>query len=180
MKISELPRLDNIRGDAEIPVAVEGENFNVTMGQILDDAAPDMTISYEDMVNMTLAQAIQYAYSQKTSRLAVTKQTGFAELANVGTLDLISDDSAHVVTQIFTTHFTSPQPDGTFAMHTDTELYTYIRYIGFRSTSLPKEWSAWKMRGKSEPIEVASVEEMEQRIAAGEYEEGQIYFLAES
>lgn len=178
MKISELPRLDNIRGDAEIPVAVEGENFNITMGQILDASASDSTISYDDMVNMTDSQALLYALSMKSCRLTVVKESGGMN-HNVGVLDLISDTSAHTVSQVFTTHYIDPQPDGTFAGHLDAGVCIYERYIGVRSSTVAKKWSAWKSQN-SAPIEVASEEEMMNRIAAGEYEEGQLYFLAES
>ena len=144
IEISGLPRIVEINREAEIPISAEGENYNISLGQVLDSVSKNATISYEDMVNMTLAHAMACTNTLKPCRLTVIKTKQGIDY-NVGVLDLISDDSAHVLTQLFTTHYSNPQSDGTFDEHVDTKLYTYVRYMGVMMHSIPKTWSEWKL-----------------------------------
>lgn len=54
MKISELERLQSLRKNAEIPIAIEGENYNITVGQIMD-AVPPIEVHDTEEADLILA-----------------------------------------------------------------------------------------------------------------------------
>lgn len=181
MKISELIKLANIRRDIEIPLAVQGENRSITMGQILD-AVSQCIIPFGGFMSET--QNIQYAPGSPTASTGVVI---FDKVTNKFYLALMSSgsDSQSIMWTYFADwngHAFYYENDGTVRMNClfsthDGRLY-YYNGTTLKSAGITDE-QADDLRHAT-PIEVESEEEMTNRIAAGEYEEGQLYFLAES
>lgn len=175
MKISELPRLDEARRDAEIPVAVEGENFNITIGQILDSSSS--IVRFNSVVNEIDGVVINGAPPSGASVTAVVydKQSQrFCCVATVGNAEVYYKD--------WNGRGNFYGDDGTirrdclFALNSGS---IYIAHNNVLKSAGITDEQVKRIRHAT-PIEVASEEEMQQRIESGEYEEGQLYFLAES
>ena len=69
-----------------------------------------------------------------------------ANSKNVGILHCFSDDSQHMLTQVFTTHNVAPFSGG--YMHTDAKIYQYFRSYHLRggtSTIPTGTWGEWKL-----------------------------------
>lgn len=67
----------------------------------------------------------------------------------VGTLDVISDESAHVYTQILTTHRSIDESGQLINAHEDTVAHVYYRSLGLTSPTIPRgQWTPWHPIGK--------------------------------
>lgn len=182
MKISALPKLTSIRRDIEFPLAVQGENRSITLGQIIDAVSQDV-IPF-DMIR-GFDPNVQYSDGSPGANIGSVvfdTVTNRFYLARTTTVD---------VAGIPTTKWTYFQTWGTYGIYyeddeirtdclfrlTDGRLY-FFDGATLKSAGITEEQA--KQIRHSTPIEVASEEEMAQRIEAGEYEEGQLYFLAES
>ena len=176
MKISELPRLSTVRLDAEIPVAVENENYNVTLGQI--------TKSLSNIVRFGGVAAgggsIQYVNaappdSTGTIVFDSSRNSFFLEKTMTNTVE------EETVTTVFRyNQFTE------YSRFYDSEGYirTDCLFIADDGRAYVSDGENIQSAGITEeqvrqirhatPIEVASEEEMRQRIESGAYEEGQL------
>lgn len=101
-------------------------------------------VSISDLDSITRADA-----------LAAVQGTGpfrFNVLDNgktVGTLDVISDESAHVYTQILTTHRAIDASGQLINAHDDDTVHTYYRSLGLNSPTVPRnQWTPWHPIGK--------------------------------
>lgn len=176
MKISELPRLENIRGDAEIPVAVEGENYNISVEQIT--ASNSSVVRFGTIVNEEYT--VIDGYPPETIASA-TRSVSFNIKSNRFLLGILSNQQLLVYSR-WDTYDRFYDADGGIRKEclfiaNNGRIY-FSDGNTLKSAGLTDEQA--KAIAHATPIEVASEEEMEQRIAAGEYEDGQLYFLAES
>lgn len=182
MKISELPRLANPRRDAEIPVAVESENYNITLGQIFDSksdiirfggvAVGGSDVQYVNASPPIYRGLVVFDLSTNSFYYA-TRTTSTVEGETVTT------DIYYKAWNEYSLYYGTDgniRTDCLFVAN-DGRLY-FSDGESLKSAGITAEQS--NQIRHATPIEVASEEEMEQRIAAGEYEEGQLYFLAES
>ena len=94
---------------------------------------------------------------------------------NVGTLECFSDDSNHVVTQVFTTHCLLPFSNNS---HTDDKIYTYWRsyHLSGGTSQIPSgTWGEWKLVYSSDNDDrlnevEASSENLSKNVGIDEYE----------
>lgn len=183
MKISALPRITKPRRDIEIPLAVMGENRIISLGQILDAVSKDImsfdmirndddNVLYLDgapttNVGITIYDTVTdnfYRAVSSTSNIAGQNVTAWKYWAQWDGRDRYCDENGDI------------REDCLFRLP-DGRLY-FFNGNTIKSAGITDE-QARQIR-HSTPIEVSSEEEMERRIASGEYEEGQLYFLAES
>ena len=182
MKISELTPISAVRRDILLPLSIAGQNMSISLGQIIDaisqDVVPFSTIAAQ-------RENVQYApgtsletlgtviFDSMTGRFYMALGTSAAAAGQfvehwVYFADWITHDS----------YYTDGGTIRTDCLFLDSDGRLY-RYDGttLKSAGITDEQA--KQIRHSTPIEVASEEEMEQRIATGEYEDGQIYFIAE-
>ena len=182
MKISELTQITAVRRDIKLPLSIAGQNMSITLGQIIDTISQDVvpfssiapqrtnvqyasgtpTANIGDVIFDSATNKFYCAIGMKTVAAGqiITKWTYYADWA---THDSFYTESGAIRTDCL-------------FLASDGRLY---RYNGttLKSAGLTEDQA--KQIRLSTPIEVASEEEMEQRIAAGECEAGQLYFLAE-
>lgn len=182
MKISELPKLTKIRRDIEIPLAILGENRSVTMGQIMDAISKDVLPF--DLIRSSTAnvQYVEGAPPNNTGALIFDTVTNRFYKRTTASEDFAGQT---VTTSIYWSDWDTRddyyneddevRTDCLFRAG-DGRLYFFDEF-DLKSAGITDE-QALQIR-HSTPIEVASAEEMQQRIEAGEYEAGQLYFLAE-
>lgn len=180
MKISQLTRLDKPNRALEIPLALYGENRNITLGQILDSVPKSIVPFYE---------------SKSTPANTVVADTSAASLIGKVVYDTNQHKLYFAVTSVnlgegvgTTTYYTSWNGSDDFigsggsirkdCLFRDKNGRLYF-YDGETLVSAGITEEQAEQIALSTPIEVASEQEMEQRIASGEYVEGQLYFLAE-
>lgn len=84
-------------------------------------------------------------YLDKPSRYVVTKEVGGVPV-NVGILEILSDSSQHIYTQVFTTHFVLDNSGNLdLGSHSDTKLVTYFRSYSIDSPLIDSgTWTKWK------------------------------------
>lgn len=184
MKISELSQISAIRRDIRLPLSIAGQNMSITLGQIIDatstDVVPfggiysgdtplfalgsptmtyssDKVVFFQDNGRFYLRQTVTTSPTGKPQ----TTNTFFAEWP---TAHLYNDDEGE------------PRTTPLY-VSTDGRLYKH-NGITLISAGLTEEQAKAIIR--STPIKVASETEMEQRIATGEYEDGQLYYIAET
>lgn len=182
MKISELTQITAIRRDIKLPLSIAGQNMSITLGQIIDAISQDV-VPFNDVTPQR--DNVQYAPGATSANHGVVifdSMTdkfyyAFGASATVAGQLVIHwtyyvDWATH---DSFYTESGAIRTDCLF-LASDGRLY---RYNGttLKSAGLTEDQA--KQIRLSTPIEVASEEEMEQRIAAGECEAGQLYFLAE-
>ena len=182
MKISELIKIGNVRRDIEIPLAVQGENRSITMGQILDAVAQNI-IPFGGFKSET--QNVQYAPGTPTASTGVVIfDTVTDKFYLAAPQSSIGPDGPSIMWTYFADwngHALYYEEDGTvrtncmFLTH-EGRIY-YYNGTTLKSAGITDD-QADDLRHAT-PIEVESEEEMSNRIAAGEYEDGQLYFLAE-
>lgn len=182
MKISQLPKLSAVRRDIEFPLAVQGENRSITMGQITD-AMPKAVVPFSTIRDSDFN--VQYVVGTATeSRGSVLFDAVTAKFYRA--FSTVSNNAGQLVTMW--TYFKNWDTYGSYygedgSVRTDClfrsndgRLYFFDGEM-LLSAGITDEQD--EQIRHSAPIEVESEEEMERRIAAGEYEEGQLYFLAE-
>ena len=181
MKISELKPIAGVRRDIKLPLSLLGENRSINVGQIIDAVPNEIirfgriqgdvkNIQYVDVVEKesdfivfdTATNQFYSAFSETkdAAGIPVTTWTYYKDWPEKSTY---YDEDGNIRTDCL---FLAE--DGRLYYFADTTL----RSAGITDTQ------ASQIRHAT-PIEVASEEEMEQMIEAGEYEEGQLYFLAE-
>ncbi|WP_300794309.1 hypothetical protein [uncultured Bacteroides sp.] len=104
-------------------------------------------------------------FSMSKTRFIVT----YDDVYNAGVLEVFSDSSAHVLTQVFTTQFDSLD-DGVILdnSHRDDAFFQYTRFYAFSAGSHDqtlKTWSPWKLVYSSEDIE--SIKESIKKLEEG-------------
>lgn len=181
MKISELTQISATKREIKLPLSIEGQNMSITLGQIIDAISQDVVpfesitpqrdnVQYAPGSGTTLGAVIFDSMTNKFYQEYGTSATVAGQIVKNWTYyeDWATHDS-------FYTDGGAIRTDCLF-LSGDGRLY---RYDGttLKSAGLTDD-QANQIR-LSTPIEVASEEEMEQRIAAGECEAGQLYFLAE-
>lgn len=183
MKISELTLIDGVRRDIRLPLSIAGENKSVTLGQILDAAAQDV-VSFKEIA--ATPDNVQYTAGSDTESL------GYGVVFDLGTNKFYLARSGSTISAGVTlTMWTYFQNWLTYADYYDESgnvrtdcLFAAAggRLYQFDGTTLKSagvtEEQAQQIR-LATPIEIADETTMENRIAAGEYEAGQIYFIAE-
>lgn len=182
MKISELTQISAIRRDIKLPLSIAGQNMSITLGQIIDAISQDV-VPFNDIAPHR--DNVQYAPGTPSNHIGsvifdtMTNRFYFAFGASANVAGQIvknwtyyADWNTH---DSFYTEDGAIRTDCLFAA-SDGRLYAF-KGTTLKSAGLTEEQA--KQIQLSTPIEVASEEEMEQRIAAGEFEAGQLYFLAE-
>lgn len=182
MKISELTQISAVRRDIKLPLSIEGQNMSITLGQVIDaisqDVVPFSNIAtqQENVQYTTGAPSVEYGipiFDTVTNKFyCAISSVSQAAGQSVTNWTYYEDWETH---DSFYTESGDIRTDCLF-MASDGRLYRY-KNTTLKSAGIT-EAQADQIR-LSTPIEVASEEEMEQRITAGEYEAGQIYFLAE-
>lgn len=182
MKISELAQIASVRRDIRIPLAIQGENKSITMGQILDSLSR-LVVPFQRVSSRT--ESVQYSDGTGMG-------FGYVIFDTVTNNFYFSIATASSMAGILVETWTYYRQWDTKASYygdggavredclfraVDGRLY-YFDGETLKSAGLTDE-QATQIR-HSTPIEVASEEEMRLRIEAGEYEDGQVYFLAES
>lgn len=182
MKISELTQISAIRRDIKLPLSIAGQNMSITLGQIID------AISQYIVPFSAIAPKRDNVHYAPGASPANTGVVVFDSMTN--RFYLAFGTSATVAGQLvenwsyyadWETHDSYYTEDGTIRTDclfatSDGRLYAF-NGTTLKSAGITDEQA--KQIQLSTPIEVASEEEMEQRIAAGEFEAGQLYFLAE-
>lgn len=178
MKISELTQLTRLLPGAQIPVAIEGENRSISIGQIL--SALQSSIVVFDRI---LPTGQDKTYATGSTNLPVfiafdpdtKKFYGAINIANVGTnnfrLVLYSDFTGK--DNFFRDE--DVRTDCLFAAK-DGRLYRFSD--GLISCGLTDEQAA--LLQKLTPKELSSEAELEALKAAGEIIPGQLYYIAET
>lgn len=108
-------------------------------------------ISFDDL-DLDEKRINELLFSMSNTRFIVT----YNDIYNVGVLEVLSDSSAHVLTQVFTTQFNSLD-DGVISdnSHRDDAFFQYTRFYAFSNGSHDQElktWSKWKLVYSSEDI----------------------------
>lgn len=182
MKISELTQISAIRRDIRIPLSIAGQNMSITLGQIIDaisqDVVPFSRIAAQNGITQYVAgspsanigvvvfdKATNKFYkaigSSATSAGQLIKKWTY--YSNWDTHDSFYDEQNNIRTDCL-------------FIDTDGKLYRYNGTTLIRAGLTEDEANQIRL---STAIQVADEEEMERRIAAGEFEAGQLYFTAE-
>lgn len=182
MKISELTQITAIRRDIKLPLSVAGQNMSITLGQILDEASREIVLFERVAPQQNNVTYVSGSATASTGVIVFDTATNKFYLA-LGR----STTSAGQVIRTWTynenwnTHDEFYTEDGevrTDCLFIDSDGRLY-HFDGTTLTSAGLTEDQAKQIRLSTPIEVASEDEMEQRIAANECEAGQLYFLAE-
>lgn len=182
MKISELTQIGAVRRDIKLPLSIAGQNMSITLGQIIDaisqDVVPFSRIAPErDNVQYSPgappANIGTVVFDSMTNRFYLS----FGMSATV-TGQLVKNWTYYQQWNSHDSYYTEDGDIRTDCLFVDSDGRLY-RYNGTTLMSAGLTDEQAKQIRLSTPIEVASEEEMEQRIAAGEFEDGQLYFLAE-
>lgn len=182
MKISELTQIDAIRRDIKLPLSIAGQNMSITLGQIIDaisqDVVPFSMVAPE-------RDNVQYSPGAPSANIgsvifdSMTNQFYLAVRLSATAAGQLVESWAYY--QQWNSHDSYYTEDGnirTDCLFVDRDGRLY-RHDGTTLMSAGLTDEQAKQIRLSTPIEVASEEEMEQRITAGEFEDGQLYFLAE-
>ncbi|MCD8281869.1 MAG: hypothetical protein LUC22_01300 [Prevotella sp.] len=108
-----------------------------------DALVAEKTVAITDLDTLT-----DIPYSGVTSRyVVISPNVAGTVWKNVGVLDVFTDDSIHLITQVFTTH-EMPNDDGVIDgnKHNDNIVYQYVRHYKVKECDLDGEigeWSAW-------------------------------------
>lgn len=176
MKISELSQISAIRRDIRIPISISGQNMSITLGQIIDATSakvvpfgsidtPDLTSLYTPGAPtiQTDTDAIVYVAATKRFYYKQTQLSASTFYAEWNTSHLFIDDNGKTRTDCL-------------FLSSEGRLY---QFNGAKLISAGLTDEQAKQLELCTAKEVASEEEMEQRIATGEYEPGQFYYLPE-
>lgn len=184
MKISQLTQIAAAQRGILLPLSINGQNMSITLGQIMD-ALSKTVVPFKEIVGARIG----VTYAPGTSAVEIFGAVIFDKPSNKFWLSqgLYTDISG--LTEIHWTYFENwhtrtdyYDEDGNVRtdclfISQEGRLYSFAGNNGLKSVGLTDEQA--KQIRLSTPIEVADEQEMEQRIAAGEYEDGQIYFVAE-
>lgn len=182
MKISELAQITKVSRDIILPLAIQGENKSITMGQILDAISKDVVVfdvirggggtvqfapgspaaSIGSVIFDTTTGKfyLAYAITESIAGVIVTTWTYFQ---NWATHDKFYNSGGNV------------RSDCLFRA-SDGRLY-YYEGGNLKSAGLTDEQA--KQIRHSTPIKVDSEAKMEQLISTGAVEDGQLYYVAE-
>lgn len=181
MKISELTQIAEVRRDIRIPLSIAGQNMSITLGQIIDAISQDV-VPFKGMGDTSNIQYVGGSPAANVGVVVFDKATNKFYLA-IGS----SSTSAGQILEKWTYYNDWKTHDSFYDEQGNVRSdCLFIDYDGklyqFNGTTLIRagitDDEAIQIQ-HSTPIEVADEEEMERRIAAGEFEAGQIYFTAE-
>lgn len=182
MKISELTQISAIRRDIRIPLSIAGQNMSITLGQIIDAISQDV-VPFSRIADTGVSiQYVSGSPSVNTGVVVFDKATNKFYLAigrattSAGQIlkqwTYYSDWNTH---DSFYDEQGSVRTDCLF-VNTDGVLYRFNGATLIRAGLTEDEANQIRL---ATAIQVADEEEMERRIAAGEFEAGQLYFTAE-
>lgn len=172
MKISELAQIDNVRKEIRLPLAFQGENRYITLGQIVG-SIPASVVPFTEIIepvgNVTIvpgSEAVtggKVIYDSQTNRFYCSKVMlgNNGEVVTVTTLYYQKWDA-------YDEYYDAQdniRQDCLFRA-SNGDLYA------FNGTEL-------KMSGVGKPIEMADEDAMDALISANGAVDGQIYFIAE-
>lgn len=118
-----------------------GDGENVVMSQKAVKEAITNTINLTDL-DFDLSMIGKIITANTSCRFVVMQSN-----KNVGILECFSDDSQHMLTQVFTTHYLTPFSGGALS-HTDEKIYQYFRSYhlsGGTSTIPSRTWGEWTL-----------------------------------
>lgn len=133
-----------------------GTDGNAVMSQQAVTEAITNTINLTD-IDFDEGLIAQIMFAKSSCRFLVTSNSSTMEDVSVGILDCFSDNMAHMLTQVFTTHYTLPL-DGS---HTDDKIYKYWRSYHFQggTSSIPTgTWGEWTLL--LEPLTDSDIDEI--------------------
>lgn len=182
MKISELAQIARIRRDIRIPLAIQGENMSVTMGQILDAISQDVVAF--DIIRGG-GGSVQYAPGSptvSTGSVIFDNTTGKFYLATSSTIP-----SAGMTITTWTYFQNWLTRDSYYGDDGEVREDCLFRAEGGRlyyyedgklkSAGVTDEQA--KQIRHSTPIKVESEDKMNELIDIGAVEDGQLYYVAE-
>lgn len=117
-----------------------GDGENVVMSQRAVKEAITNTINLTDL-DFDLSMIGKIVLANSSCRFIVMRSG-----KNVGVLECFSDESQHMLTQVFTTHYLLPFSGGSYG-HTDDKIYQYFRSYhlsGGTSTIPAGTWGEWQ------------------------------------
>lgn len=182
MKISELAQIAKASRDCIFPLAIQGENKSITMGQILDAVQKDVVVF--DLIRGAGGN-VQYAPGSPTvssGSVIFATSSGKFYLASA-----ITDSIAGVVVTTWTyfqnwaTHDNFYNANGDVRgdclfRASDGQLY-YYEGGNLKNAGITSEQA--KQIRHSTPIKIESEDKMNELIASGSAEDGQLYYVAE-
>lgn len=118
-----------------------GVGENVVMSQKAVKEAITNTVNLADL-DFDLSMIGKIILSGNSCKFIVMQNRN-----NVGILHCFSDNSQHMLTQVFTTHFIAPFSGGVLT-HSDEKIYQYFRSYHLKggTSSIPKgTWGEWKL-----------------------------------
>lgn len=178
MKISELTPLSSLQGAAMIPVAIEGENRSISIGQIL--AALQSSIVVFDLI-VEATQEKSYAEGSTSEQTIIVYDPDTKKFyGGIFLVNVAEDRTLLILYSDFKgkTRFykgDTVRTDCLFAT-SDGRLYRYKD--GLISCGLTDQQA--DLLKKLTPKELASETELEALKAAGEIIPGQLYYIAEA
>ena len=121
-------------------IDVNTDRLNIEGTQVI---TVDEMINFNPIANE--GNSYLAGYLDKPSRYVVTKEVGGVPV-NVGILEILSDSSQHVYTQVFTTHFSLDNSGNLdLGAHDDTKLVTYFRSYSIDSPLIDSgTWTKWE------------------------------------
>lgn len=182
MKISELTQTGALSRAMRLPLSIAGRNMSVTLGQIIDAASAGV-VPFEGI--RTSAAGVTYVPGSPAATAGAVIFDTLTGRFHRAVTETVTASGVQMESHTYYADFDtrSSYQDDSGAVRADCLFATpdgrlWIFSAGaLISAGLTGEQA--RLIRLSTPVEVASEEEMEQRIAAGEFEEGQIYFLAE-
>ena len=128
---------------------VSDEEIERIGGVLADDFIP--TIRLEDLDSLGTDGSLASMRNFARGLAGKARYAVISDSKQIGTLDLISDTSLHVLTEILTTHESLDADDQISGKgHYDGEIWTYYRSLNLSSPTLADtvdrgDWTAWKI-----------------------------------
>lgn len=131
-----------------------------------------------DITEINNIRTAVHQLSSSPSRYTVKTQYGSTEVI-VGVLDVLSDSSRHMVTEVLTTHYTlTDGGDIDLSSHNDNSLFIYYRSYKLVDCPLDTEtgtWTAWTLINKPLPYVVLTQAAYDDLADRGLVEDGIFY-----
>lgn len=180
MKISELPKLSGLRRDIELPLAVQDENYSITLGQIMD-SIPQGMVPFDAVEDTT---DVEYDNGTPTFTTGTVIFDKVTDKFYYRVIMMIGEPGNFVPTVKYYRQWDTRGKyyDGEnikqdcIYLSADGQLH-YFNGTTLKSIGISEE-QITQIRHNT-PIEVESEEMMQQLIDAGEVEDGQLYYVAE-
>lgn len=146
--ITELEESTSLEGINSLP-AMSGSNLvSVPLSILKKGTDAEVSMDQIDFDRSKCAELINL--NTTTYYNVYTMLSG--KKVSVGTMICFSDNTSHVLTQVFFSHFPNPNNSG-FGVHKDSEIYVHYRSFNYKYSTLDipaYTWSAWKLLTSSE------------------------------